>query len=187
MVAMPYSETCMADVLDLARQSLLASFGLAAEPGEPEALSGPGCCFVTLTINGGLRGCIGSLEPRHSLAKDVIENSRNAAFSDPRFPSLREAELDRLMLEVSILGPHSEITVASEKALIKTLVPGVDGLVLTYDGMRATFLPSVWEQLPEPSEFLQALKRKAGLPENFWSAEMRWYRYSVQKVSGRVL
>lgn len=174
----------MSNVLRLARQSLLASFGRATEPEEPQALSAPGCCFVTLTINGRLRGCIGSLEPHRSLARDIIENSRNAAFSDPRFPSLTGTELQQLKLEVSVLGAHHEIEVSSEEDLISALEPEVDGVVLSFDGHRATFLPSVWEQLPQPEEFIKALKCKAGLPESFWSEGMRWYRYGVQRVEG---
>ncbi|SEF77727.1 AmmeMemoRadiSam system protein A [Marinobacterium lutimaris] len=181
---MSFSNQLLGEVHELARQSLLASFGRAVEPDEPKALEAPGCCFVTLTKHGALRGCIGSLEPHRSLARDVIENSRSAAFSDPRFPVLGESELGDLEIEVSILGPHREIRIASEQELLEALEPGIDGLVLVFEGRRATFLPSVWEQLAEPVDFLQALKRKAGLPEQFWSEDMRWYRYGVQRVGG---
>ncbi|MEE9336858.1 MAG: AmmeMemoRadiSam system protein A [Methylococcaceae bacterium] len=136
--------------------------------------------FVTLDKNGQLRGCIGMLEARRALAKDIAKNSYAAAFSDPRFPPLNESELDDLSIHLSILSPAKSLHCQSEEELIQQLRPGIDGLILD-DGLhRATFLPSVWESLSEPITFIHHLKMKAGLPVNYWSEELRVYRYSAE-------
>ncbi|MCK4843049.1 MAG: AmmeMemoRadiSam system protein A [Methylococcales bacterium] len=136
--------------------------------------------FVTLEKQGQLRGCIGMLEARRPLAEDIAENSYAAAFSDSRFPPLSESELDDLSIHLSILSPAEIIPCQSEEELMQQLRPDIDGLILD-DGLhRATFLPSVWESLPKPIDFIHHLKMKAGLPENYWSQELQAYRYTTE-------
>ncbi len=136
--------------------------------------------FVTLEKQGQLRGCIGMLEAHRALAEDIAENSYAAAFSDPRFPPLNESELDDLGIHLSILSPAESVPCQSEAELIQQLRPDIDGLILD-DGLhRATFLPSVWESLSNPVDFIHHLKMKAGLPANSWSQELRAYRYTTE-------
>jgi uncharacterized protein len=127
-----------------------------------------------------LRGCIGSLEARRPLALDVAENAFASAFRDPRFAPLARAEEPRLDLHISVLSEAEQIPVRSEAELLASLRPGIDGVILSAGARRGTFLPSVWEQLPEPHRFLAQLKRKAGLPADYWSAELRVERYTVE-------
>lgn len=144
------------------------------------ALRTPGATFVTLEIDGDLRGCIGTLEAHRPLVTDVAQNAFNAAFRDPRFPPLSALEEDLLEMHISVLSAPEALSVRDEADLLAQLVPGVDGLILS-DGMRrGTFLPSVWEQLPDPREFVLHLKRKAGLPATHWSATLRVERYRVE-------
>ena len=132
----------------------------------PEALTRNGASFVTLTKYGQLRGCIGSLEPRRSLVLDVRENAISAAFHDPRFPPVRPDELGVLDIEVSVLSPPQTLSYDGPDDLIARLRPGMDGVVIERGRNRATFLPQVWEKLPDPHEFLQHLCLKAGLSAN---------------------
>jgi AmmeMemoRadiSam system protein A len=136
--------------------------------------------FVTLTIDGGLRGCCGALEARHPLAVDVWLNAQASAFRDPRFPPLESWEWGAVDLEVSVLSPLEAVAAGSETELLRTIRPGSDGLVIAWRGTRATFLPKVWEQLPSPPEFLRHLKRKAGWAEDFWSSEVEVWRYHTE-------
>lgn len=145
------------------------------------ALDAPGATFVTLTQGGLLRGCIGSLEATRPLRADVHANAIAAAFRDPRFPPLDTAEFDVTRVEVSLLSASLPIAVADEAALLHAIVPGVDGVTLEFGRHRATFLPQVWESLDEPQRFLDALKRKAGLPADFWHPGIRFSRYTVTK------
>lgn len=146
------------------------------------ALQVRGASFVTLRIGDALRGCTGSLEPVRPLVADVAHQAFCAAFLDPRFEPLREEEHARLRVHVSVLGPRERLCVSSEEELLATLRPGVDGLVLEEGSLRATFLPAVWAQLPSPREFLQQLRRKAGLPDGYWSRTLSVSRYTVQDV-----
>ena len=136
--------------------------------------------FVTLEKNGQLRGCIGMLEASRPLAEDIAENSYAAAFSDPRFPPLNESEMDDLSIYLSILSPPEIMACQSEEELIQQLRPGIDGLILDDGYHRATFLPSVWESLSKPTDFIHHLKMKAGLQTNHWSQELRAYRYTTE-------
>lgn len=144
-------------------------------------LAHPAATFVTLTQAGQLRGCIGSLEAYRALATDVAENACAAAFRDPRFAPLSRAEFTSTRVEVSLLQAAEAIHFVDEADAIATLRPGIDGLILTHGQRRATFLPQVWETLPDPQRFLQQLKLKAGLPSNFWDEEITLARYGVQK------
>ncbi len=149
----------------------------------PPPLRDPGAAFVTLHLHGRLRGCIGSLEAYRPLVVDVAENAFAAAFRDPRFPPLQPAETVGLEVEVSVLSAPEPLPVQDEATLLARLVPGVDGLILEDGPYRATFLPTVWESLPEPREFVAQLKRKAGLPASYWSPTLRFYRYRTQKFA----
>ncbi|NIM49050.1 MAG: AmmeMemoRadiSam system protein A [Gemmatimonadales bacterium] len=152
----------------------------------PEALSAPGASFVTLQLGGKLRGCVGSFEAYRPLALDVSHNAYAAAFRDPRFPPLSHAEFSRLELHLSLLGPPVPLEVSSQQELLAILRPGVDGLILEDGGRRALFLPQVWEQLPEPVEFVTHLKLKAGLHPEHWSPRMRCWRFVVDEIGEEV-
>ena len=136
--------------------------------------------FVTLTIGGALRGCIGMLEACRPLVEDVAENACAAAFDDPRFEPLSKEEFDELDIHISVLSPPEEMTFVSEKDLLERVRPGVDGLILQEGGRRGTFLPSVWEELPDKELFLMHLKMKAGLPNTYWSDSLRVFRYTAE-------
>ena len=151
-----------------------------AEPVHP-ALEAPGATFVTLFKHGLLRGCIGTLEARRPLGVDVRANAVAAAFDDPRFPRLANEEFIDTSVEVSLLSAPEPMMADGEQDLLAQLRPGVDGLVLEFAGRRATFLPQVWDSLREPTAFLAELKRKAGLPIDFWSAAAHISRYRVTK------
>lgn len=148
--------------------------------GLPESLKQPGAAFVTLNHNGQLRGCIGSLEAHRPLAEDVAENAFAAAFRDPRFPPLDATEFDDLDVHISVLGKPEPMQFSSEQDLISQLRPYQDGLIFQEGMYRGTFLPSVWESLPEPREFLRQLKQKAGLPADYWSDTLSISRYGTQ-------
>ncbi|MBN8436916.1 MAG: AmmeMemoRadiSam system protein A [Candidatus Accumulibacter sp.] len=165
-----------------ARNAIGKRFGRAASPvGTLAELAEPGATFVTLTQRGQLRGCIGSLEAQRPLAIDVAENAIAAAFRDPRFPPLEEDELSCTRVEVSLLTPAEPFPVASEADALSRLRPGIDGLILSYGRRRATFLPQVWESLPEARQFVAQLKLKAGLPADFWHAQIALARYGARK------
>lgn len=146
----------------------------------PETLSRHGASFVTLHKYGNLRGCIGSLEAFRPLAEDVAFNAHAAAFSDPRFSPLLRNELPLLDIEISVLSAATPINCRNEQELLDQLQPFTDGLIIEDKFHRATFLPSVWEQLPEPHDFVRHLKLKAGLPASYWSDDMQCYRYSTE-------
>lgn len=155
---------------------------LTTDDGAPW-LDEPGAAFVTLSQAGHLRGCIGSLTARRPLREDVRENAVASAVADPRFLPLEPGELPITDVAVSVLSAPEPFPVASEADAVARLRPGVDGLVVEYGPLRATFLPQVWEQLPDPAEFLGHLKRKAGLPRDFWHCDIRLARYTVETWS----
>jgi AmmeMemoRadiSam system protein A len=171
-----------ATLLKLARSEIASKLGHGVSfPAQAGWLAEPGASFVTLTRQGELRGCIGTLEAHRPLGLDVRENAVAAAFRDPRFMPLTRVEFDEIRVEVSVLSPSEILVVASEEHALATLRPNVDGVVFEYRHYRSTFLPQVWEQLPEPAEFMAHLKRKAGLPMDFWAEEVRLSRYTVSK------
>ena len=138
--------------------------------------------FVTLTINGNLRGCIGMLEACRPLAEDVAENAVSAAFHDPRFSPLSVDEFENLEIHISVLSPPEEITFSSEADLLNQIRPGVDGLILQEGFQKGTFLPSVWDELPETEFFFEHLKLKAGLSAGYWSDTLRVFRYTTEII-----
>ena len=169
-------------LLKLARSEIATKLGHdVSSPAQAGWLAEPGASFVTLTRQGELRGCIGTLEAHRPLGVDVRENAVAAAFRDPRFMPLTRVEFDEIRVEVSVLSPSEILVVASEEHALAILRPNVDGVVFEYRHYRSTFLPQVWEQLPEPAEFMAHLKRKAGLPMDFWAEEVRLSRYTVSK------
>ncbi len=175
-------------LLQLAKESIL--HGLIVECGMhvntsdyPAHLSERLACFVTLNSNGVLRGCIGHLEAVQPLVCDVAENAFSAAFRDPRFPPLTEMELRGLEIHISVLSPSKPMVFGSEQDLLDQLRPGVDGLILKRGAHQGTFLPSVWESLPDAPSFLNHLKRKAGLSQDFWSDDILILRYTTESFS----
>lgn len=171
-----------ATLLRLARAAIGEKLGQPAPADAGHArLHEPGATFVTLTQQGNLRGCIGSLEAHRPLAQDVRENALAAAFRDPRFSPLAVEEFEFTSVEVSLLTPALPLAFRDEADFMAQLRPGVDGIVFRYGHHRSTFLPQVWESLPEPAQFMQQLKRKAGLPPDFWHEEVSISRYEVTK------
>lgn len=166
----------------------LARAAIASELGRPRAVdaSAPwlhefGACFVTLTQEGELRGCIGTLEAHRPLLDDVRANAVAAAVRDPRFAPLTLRELDYTEVEVSLLSSMQALPFDSEGEALALLRPGVDGVVFEFGTQRSTFLPQVWEQLHDAQTFMAHLKRKAGLPADFWHAGVHLQRYTVSK------
>ena len=143
-------------------------------------------CFVTLKTGPSLRGCIGSLEAHRCLVEDVAANAFAAANRDPRFQVLHSEELDSIDIGVSVLGPSQALTFDSQQMLLEMLRPGEDGLILQDRNARGTFLPSVWKSIPEPAEFLDQLKMKAGLRTDYWSGTLEVWRYSTESFSAPV-
>lgn len=148
----------------------------------PAPLREPRASFVTLEQAGQLRGCIGTLEAYRPLALDVVHNAFSAAFRDPRFPPLDAEEFAAIDVHLSLLTPAEPMPVESEDDLLRRLVPGVDGLILSEGTRRGTFLPSVWASLPEPRDFVRHLKRKAGLAADYWSDTLEVSRYRAESI-----
>lgn len=184
------NETSRQLLLELAKHSirygLQTGCPLKINLGDyPKELSELCATFVTLQINHHtaiLRGCIGTLKAARPLAEDIAENAFSAAFRDPRFPPLEAHELDDLEIHLSILAPAELVPFSSEQDLLSQLQPNIDGLILEEGHWRGTFLPSVWKLLPEPDQFLRNLKQKAGLPPDYWSQNIRIYRYYVETI-----
>jgi AmmeMemoRadiSam system protein B/AmmeMemoRadiSam system protein A len=180
--ALPADNALGIALLQRARQAINAQLhGDALPTVDLPALGKIGATFVTLTRHGQLRGCIGSLVPHRSLADDITHNALAAAFRDPRFAPMSTAEWADTQVEVSLLGPAEPLTFRDEADARAQLRPGIDGLVLTSGRHRATFLPQVWAQLPDPADFLAHLKQKAGLAPDAWPADLTLARYQVEK------
>ncbi|WP_089727014.1 AmmeMemoRadiSam system protein A [Candidatus Thiosymbion oneisti] len=175
-------------LLALARQSIAHGLDqggpLPVVPSDyPANLRERRAAFVTLETGGTLRGCIGHLEAVQPLVSDVAENAFAAAFRDPRFRPLTRPELARLSIEISVLTPSQPLSFTSEEELLRMIEPGRDGLILEEGAARGTFLPTVWESLPEPRAFLRHLKQKAGLRPDYWSDRVRVRRYRTESFS----
>ena len=187
---MSFSESIRSVLLDMAWQSIRHGLAkgnpLKVEPDQLESpLNEAGASFVTLHIGEELRGCIGSLQAHRPLICDVTENAFSAAFRDPRFAPLKDAVLKNLSLDISVLSQPERIAFESEQDLLRQIRPKVDGLILTDGNYRGTFLPSVWESLPDAKQFLQHLKRKAGLPANHWSDKLEVWRYTTESFGDK--
>jgi len=174
-------------LLQLARQSLEAGVrGERLPPLNleelPERLRRPGASFVTLTCQGMLRGCIGALEPRQALAEDVREHAVAAALEDYRFPPVQPQELPGIEIEVSRLTLPQDLEYEPPDDLPRHLCPHVDGVTLMTGWRRATFLPQVWEKLPDPEIFLSHLCDKMGAPPDLWRRQkLRVQTYQVEE------
>lgn len=169
-------------LIPIARATISRALGREMQVAEnAEWLKEPGACFVTLTQHGELRGCIGSLEAHRPLLQDVKTNAYAAAFRDTRFSPLSLAEFDYTEVEISLLSAMQPMTFSDEREALAQLRLGIDGVVFECGGHRSTFLPQVWEQLPESGIFMAHLKRKAGLPQDFWAPEVKLARYTVDK------
>ena len=179
-------------LLTLARATIANAVGAKSSIALPDPLprlTTPGAAFVTLhtrrdDLRGEprLRGCIGSLEARRPLVEDVRENAIAAALHDPRFSPVKAAELDNLVVEVSVLTAPQPLDFDGPDDLLRKLRPNIDGVLIERGWNRATFLPQVWEQLPSPEDFLGNLCYKAGLPPNAWRwPDLKVSIYQVEK------
>jgi len=170
-------------LLPVARAEIATALGFPQQPAllTPAWLEQKGACFVTLTHNAKLRGCIGTLQAHRSLLLDVKANALAAAFKDPRFPPLAKHELATTDIEISLLSAMQAVDFKSEHDALQQLRPGIDGVVFAYAHNRSTFLPQVWEQLPDVATFMAHLKHKAGLDAKFWHEEVKLMRYTVSK------
>jgi AmmeMemoRadiSam system protein A len=148
---------------------------------ETRWLTQPGASFVTLTKQGELRGCIGTLEAHRELGTDVQANAVAAAMRDPRFTPLKAEEFDAIRVEVSVLSAVERMSYRDEADALAQLRPGIDGVILHYGYHRSTFLPQVWEDFRDPRLFIGHLKHKAGLPPDFWDPAVALSRYAVAK------
>jgi uncharacterized protein len=169
-------------LLTIARSVISSALGQDIQTDERAVwLQEEGACFVTLKQAGVLRGCIGTLEARRSLLLDVKANAHAAAFRDVRFSALTAVELPLTDIEVSLLSPLQALQFSSEREALLQLKPQEHGVVFELGRYRSTFLPQVWEQLPNVIEFMAHLKYKAGLPADFWSSDVKLSYYTVSK------
>ena len=157
----------------LDREALLREYPWLAEPG---------AAFVTLNENRQLRGCIGSIIAHRPLIDDLIHNAKAAAFSDPRFSPVRPEEYENLEIEISLLTPPQELSYTDKADLHRKIRPGIDGVILRLGNYQATYLPSVWEQLPDFDMFFATLCQKAGLAPNCLDAHPVIYTYEAEKI-----
>jgi len=182
---MPFPEQHRTVLLDTAWRSIKHGIAhgkpLAVNPTDfDKPLAEIGASFVTLHQHGELRGCIGTLEAYRPLINDVAENAFAAAFRDPRFAPVSQVDISDINLDISVLGKPEMLEFGSQENLLEQLQPGRDGLILR-DGLnRGTFLPTVWESLPERKDFLRQLKIKAGLPPDHWSDTVEIWRYTTE-------
>lgn len=175
-------------LLALARKTIAERLGLAYEglSGREDKLTDEAFddkrgTFVTLKSGGQLRGCIGNLAPEHTIRQSVTENAVNAAFNDPRFPPLRREEFRSIQLEISLLTEPASLDYSGPEDLLAKLTPGVDGVIIRKGMHSATFLPQVWDQLPDKEAFLRHLCLKAGLAADEWkNGDLLVYTYRVQ-------
>jgi AmmeMemoRadiSam system protein B/AmmeMemoRadiSam system protein A len=177
-------------LLAIARAAIGHALGVHAGPPRTDIapwLARPGATFVTLLLDGKLRGCIGSLAPSRSLGVDVAENAAGAALRDPRFSPLTREEWTRCRVEVSMLSPPKPLRFADEAELLAQLRPGEDGVILEHESKRGTFLPQVWEGLPDTRRFLEELMRKAGISSDTRLARCKVWRYRAIKWAQETL
>lgn len=179
----PHAET----LLQVARASIESGvrLGRALEVAPSEfatPLRAQRASFVTVEVSGRLHGCVGSIEARRPLVADVAANAYAAALLDPRSTALRREQLGALAVQISVLSPLESLEVDSEASLIASLRPQLDGLVVREGGLVGTLLPAVWDHLSDPRVFVEELKLKAGLPRDYWSSALRFYRYTVESL-----
>ena len=174
-------------LLEIARGAIVSKFNHKIIDREkllkayPE-LEEQGAVFVTLKERGNLRGCIGSLIAHRSLLDDIISNAKSAAFGDPRFPPLKERELEQIKIEVSLLSPYKELEYKDKEDLKQKIRVNIDGIILKSGSNQATFLPQVWEDIPDFDSFFVHLCNKAGLSLNCLDHHPAIYTYQVEKI-----
>lgn len=180
-----FSQDQQAVLAGLVWQAIDAGLRGSAQPvpGGDGWLQGLAATFVTLHKDSDLRGCIGNLAASDGLGLSVVRNAHSAAFGDPRFGPVQSAELPRLTAEISVLRPMLPLAVSSRIALLAALRPGRDGLVVRGAGRSATFLPAVWDELPEPAAFVDHLWRKAGMAVGSWPVNIVLWTYQADKVA----
>jgi AmmeMemoRadiSam system protein B/AmmeMemoRadiSam system protein A len=174
-------------LIDLARQVVSQAALHGGAPPKlningqlPRSLLAQRASFVTLTIDGRLRGCRGALLAQRSLIVDVADNAWQSGFGDPRFPPLSAAELEQLAFHISILSTPRRIACENEAELVRSLQPDVEGLIIRDGGRQSVFLPSVWEQIHDPLTFVRELKLKAGMPADHWSSGFEAFRFVTE-------
>ncbi len=178
-------------LIDIARNAIIEQFtGQRRIDREALVRAHPwleekGAVFVTLNEHHQLRGCIGSIIAHEPLIDDLVRNAKAAAFSDPRFSPLRPEELENIEIEISLLTPPQRVDYTDVADLRRIIRPGIDGVILRLDGHQATYLPSVWEQLPDLDRFFSTLCQKAGLPGNCLEAHPEIFRYQAEKIEER--
>jgi AmmeMemoRadiSam system protein A len=163
-------------LLDLAFQTVKATAEGTAPPKVdldqvPARLQSPAATFVTLSLDGVLRGCIGTTQPQLPMAQDVVERARSAASRDPRFPPIKPDEVTQLEIEISVLTPPQPLQFSTAQQLLESLQPGIDGVIIKKGVHRATFLPQVWERVDDSITFLELLCQKASLHRDAWQSE----------------
>jgi AmmeMemoRadiSam system protein A len=171
------------ELVTLAKESIksrLENKNFEPEEKTKEKFKGKRACFVTLTLNKELRGCIGSLTARQELWRDVVENAVNSAFNDPRFYPLTKKEFEKVKIEISILTPAKKIEYKDEEDLKKKIFK--KGIIIKKGRYSATYLPQVWEQIPNKENFLNSLCSKAGLPPKTWKKKLDIWVYNVEKI-----
>ena len=173
-------------ILNIAKQTIISALnGEEFVPRDiPTVLTQYGACFVTLKLNGELRGCMGSIYPTKPLILDLIDNAKNAAFQDPRFEPLTMREINHIQISISILSSIKRIPFKDERDLLSKIYP--HGVIISERDRRAVYLPVVWEQLPERDVFLNSLKEKAGLPPNYFSKTLEAYKFDTINISDEV-
>ena len=175
-------------LLRLARAAIAQHWQQAPAPQIDAAdftphLTAKRACFVTLTLGTRLRGCIGGLQATRALVEEVALRAEEAAFHDPRFEPLEPHELDQLTLHIAVLDPLQPLPCRDRSDLIDQLRPGIDGLLIADGDARATFLPAVWQTLPDKHVFVSQLLLKAGLPADHWSSTLRIHRFTCSSFS----
>ncbi|MEX2479925.1 MAG: AmmeMemoRadiSam system protein A [Gammaproteobacteria bacterium] len=178
------SSAALTTLVRLAARTITVAVVPSAWPTGDDATPGddfqrPGASFVTLRLGTQLRGCIGSLSACRPLLDDVLRNARAAALDDPRFEPLAAPELEHTSVEIAVLSTTERLAFADETDLMQQLRPGLDGVILAYAGQRATYLPSVWAQLPQPHRFVEQLRHKAGIPVHIPTVDLHVERYTV--------
>lgn len=187
MAIEPLSPSERQTLLRLARQSIQLAVVKRPLPrlrleDHPPALRADGASFVTLTIQGDLRGCIGALEAYQPLVQDVCEHAMAAAMEDYRFLPVTQGEVDQLSIEISRLTPPQPLEYQQPADLLTLLRPNIDGVILRDGGRRATFLPQVWEKIPDTQEFLANLCLKMGASPNLWRMHpLQVFTYQVEE------
>ncbi|MGH8594044.1 MAG: AmmeMemoRadiSam system protein A [Gammaproteobacteria bacterium] len=184
---MKLSDTEKCQLLLIAREAILHGVNCqqrrrVTAANYSAALQTRGASFITLTITGNLRGCVGSTESYRSLVEDVTHNAYSAAFEDSRFPPLSPEEYPALEVQTSILSPKEAVLFSSEDDLLGQLRPSIDGLLIEKSERSATFLPSVWASFPDPRQFLDQLKRKARIDDADPGSLKAW-RYTTVSFS----